>query len=311
MPTLLGPGGLWDAAGAGDQVAGERFQSPCSTDHEHALAAALGYAHGGWPVCPWGQDGNKKYPLTDHGHLDATVNETIIMGWWRQWPNAIPAIATGEPSGIVALDIDVRPNGNGFVSLEYELGTSTHPESPTVHTPRGGCAVLFRWPGHFVKTVAGKLAPFLDIRGDGGSILLPPGPGRWWDPHLGLDTPIAAMPERMHLSEPEKTSVAKLIRPATGLSPYSEAALDGACNIIISAPAGRQEATLNSECFSIGTLAGAGAIPADFARRALLWAANRMTSYDHSRPWKAAELEAKVQRAFGEGMRQPRVCRHG
>jgi hypothetical protein len=45
------------------------------------------------------------------------------------------------------------------------------------------------------------------------------------------------------------------------LSPYAaEAALDSACYVIIGAPNGEQECTLVAECFSIGTLAGAGAI---------------------------------------------------
>jgi hypothetical protein len=65
-------------------------------------------------------------------------------------------------------------------------------------------------------------------------------------------------------------------RSETGLSPYAEAALDSACYVIIGAPNGEQECTMVAECFSIGTLAGAGAIPLGFARRALLWAAQQI-----------------------------------
>src|SRR6202035_4124457 len=103
----------------------------------------------------------------------------------------------------VALDIDIRPDGSGFDSLE-NFGIAFHPESPTAHTPRGGCAVLFRWPGHFVKTCSGELGPHLDIRGDRGSVILPPGPGRYWDSHLGSDTPTPPMPEWMAIMKPEK-----------------------------------------------------------------------------------------------------------
>src|SRR5436309_3268914 len=39
---------------------------------------------------------------------------------------------------------------------------------------------------------------------------------------------------------------------------YVVAALDKAARAIINAPGGEQEATLNAECFSIGTLSGAG-----------------------------------------------------
>jgi putative DNA primase/helicase len=154
---------------------------------------ALDYATLGLRVTPWGTRGNQKFPLTEHGHLDATTDRAIIERWWARWPNAVPAIATGEPSGVVALDIDIRPDGSGFDSLDY-LGITSHPEGPTAHTPQGGCAVLFRWPGCFVKTCSSELGPHLDIRGDGGSLILPQGPGRSWDPILGPDLPLAPMP---------------------------------------------------------------------------------------------------------------------
>jgi hypothetical protein len=40
---------------------------------------------------------------------------------------------------------------------------------------------------------------------------------------------------------------------------------------IVDASAGEQEATINGECFAIGTLAGANGIPTAFARRTLRW----------------------------------------
>ena len=153
-----------------------------------ALTAALDYAARGWPVFPVRFNPDplaRKYPLTPHGMHDATREANTIRTWWRRWPNAVPAILTGEPSGIVGLDIDLRPDGSGFNSLFDllgELGITTHPCAPTAHTPQGGCAVLFRWPGHFVKTCVGELAPHIDIRGDRGSVILPPGPHRCWDP---------------------------------------------------------------------------------------------------------------------------------
>jgi hypothetical protein len=93
------------------------------------------------------------------------------------------------------------------------------------------------------------------------------------------------------------------------LSPYGEAALDNACRRIIAAPAGGQERTLNAECFAIGTLAAAGAISADFARRVLIWTAHRVPDFDRARPWRAGELQRKVERAFADGVRHPREAR--
>jgi hypothetical protein len=55
---------------------------------------------------------------------------------------------------------------------------------------------------------------------------------------------------------------------------YDRIVARDACRRIRNAPAGQQEATLNSECFAIGTLAGANGIPADIALSWLLTAAH-------------------------------------
>jgi len=88
------------------------------------------------------------------------------------------------------------------------------------------------------------------------------------------------------------------------------AALGAAVHRIIGAGNGQQEATLNGEAFAIGILAGAGGIPADFARRVLVWAAEQVPSYDLRRPWRPGEARQKVERAFGHGLRHPRSGGH-
>jgi hypothetical protein len=268
-----------------------------------ALDAALNYADCGWPVSPWMQRGDDKFPLTAHGHSDATTDPSVITAWWRRRPNALVSIVTGEPSGVVALDIDVRPEGSGYDTLEL-LGVVLHPETPTAHSPRGGAHLLFAWPGQHVKTVAGALGPFLDIRGDGGSVILPPGPGRYWDRHLGLDRPLAPMPTWMMLPEPQRPCVGQ--RPAVRqpLSRYGEAALDGAVKAILTAPNGAQRDTLNRECFAVGGLVAGGALPSATALELLLWASRRIVTHDPCRPW--GDTEKLVKAAFVDGLRYPR-----
>jgi putative DNA primase/helicase len=271
------------------------------------LDHALDYAARGWPVSPWVTRGNRKFPLTEHGHLDANTDRTVVNQWWTRWPDAVPAIATGETSGVIALDIDIRPAGSGFDNLN-DLGITFHPEAPTTHTPQGGCAVLFRGPGYFVKTCSGELAPHLDIRGDGGSLILPPGPGRFWDPHLGLNTPLPPMPEWMRIVEPEPQTVletAAPIRPQR-LSRYAEAALDGAVKAIVSAPAGQQRDTFNREIYGIARLVAGGTMPAGLAIESLQWAGRQLRSYDRRRPWRLSELDKMVRAAFVDGLARPR-----
>jgi len=175
-------------------------------------------------------------------------------------------------------------------------------------TPQGGCALLFRWPGHFVKTIAGKLAPHVDIRGDRGSLILPPGPGRFWDPHLGLDTPIPAMPPWMAITEPATLDPPIQRRPVRPqhLSRYAEAALDAAVKTIVGAPAGQQRDTLNREIYSIAQLVAGGVIPAGLAIESLQWAARQLRSHDSRRPWRPGELDKMVRAAFADGLARPR-----
>jgi hypothetical protein len=129
-------------------------------------------------------------------------------------------------------------------------------------------------------------------------------------PHRMIRMPGRAQVAVPELPKPTPQPVAKPIKPEIGLSRYAESALDAACRNILAAPAGEQEATINSEAFSIGTLAGANAIPGDFARRALVWAAHQIRDYDPQRPWRAFDLDHKVNRAFDDWLCHPRAVRH-
>src|SRR5262249_19280760 len=110
--------------------------------------------------------------------------------------------------------------------------------------------------------------------------------------------------------EPERCRAEQPVSRGIGLSRYGEAALDKAARAIIGAPDGQQGATINSECFSIGTLAGAGGVPRALHREVLLWAAQQMRDHDPKRPWRLDKIEFKVARAFADGLRHPRDGRH-
>lgn len=244
------------------------------------------------------------------GFHDASRDPAVIDGWRRRFHQAMFATPTGAEAGLVVLDIDVSDLVDGWHSLE-EMGVTTAPETPMSHTPRGGTHCYFAHPGHFVKTIAGKLGPGLDIRGDGGSVILPYGPGRRWDPHFGPDTLLAPMPTWMVIPEPVAPPMPVGPRPGGNLSRYAEAALDNAVSRILKAGPGAQETTLNGEAFGIGQLAGGSVIPPALALDGLLWAARRIPSYDARRPWRPTDLERKVKAAFTDGIREPRTVPHG
>jgi hypothetical protein len=190
------------------------------------------------------------------------------------------------------------------------LGVSTVPETPVSYSPSGGCHLWFAHPGPgvYIKTVAGKLGPLLDIRGDGGSCTFPAGPGRTWDPHLGPEKPLSPFPAWAAIPEPKAPEIPTTPRPAqVDLSRYATAAMDRAVTRIVTADRGEQETTLNAECYSIGRLVGGGVIPAGLALESLLWAAKKMPSHDARRPWHPVDLDRKVRLSFTHGMAQPRV----
>jgi hypothetical protein len=283
------------------------------------LDQALEYTARGWPLFPCNHDGlRRKSPLTPNGFHDASTDPAAIGAWWRRWPKVLIGVSTGRASRLAVLDVDVKfPDRYGFDTLDV-LGFALLPQTPIAHTRSGGLHLYFSIPeGVDLRNTAGErssgIGPGLDWRGSGGYVIAPsPGSGYGWDPHWNLETAaLAPVPQGLLPRQPEWTTTGRPVKPTTGLSPYAEAALDKACRRIITAPAGEQETTLNGECFGIGTLAGAGAIPAEFARRSLMWAARQMPDHDPRRPWRGSQIEAKADRSFDSGMRHPREARRG
>jgi hypothetical protein len=128
------------------------------------LGAALSYASQGRRVFPVALD---KRPLTEHGFKDATTDEAPVRAWWARWPDAGIATPTG-PDWFV-LDVD---DPQALATLEAEHGHL--PPTVEVVTPRPGLHLHLRGEG--VTTSRGNLPAGIDVRGNGGYVLLPPSP---------------------------------------------------------------------------------------------------------------------------------------
>jgi putative DNA primase/helicase len=102
-------------------------------------------------------------------NLDATIDPETIRAWWTRWPSATVAIRTGAESGIVAIDADLHEAGAAEALAEMHL-----PPTRIHRTPRGGHHYLYQHPGGRVPCSVGKLGTGIDVRGDGGYILVPP-----------------------------------------------------------------------------------------------------------------------------------------
>jgi hypothetical protein len=97
-----------------------------------------------------------------------------VERWAAEYPSGNIGIATGAASGFVALDVDVDKGGaESLAALVTEHGPL--PATVQAQTGSGGAHYLFKLPeGVTVRNSASRIAPGLDIRGDGGQIVVAP-----------------------------------------------------------------------------------------------------------------------------------------
>jgi DNA-binding transcriptional ArsR family regulator len=144
-----------------------QHHNPNTAPGSDKLSAALDYADQGMPVFPCVPEG--KAPLTQRGHLDASTDPDQLRAWWRRWPEANIGVPTGERSGILALDVDHPAALDALEDEHGKLTTRTH------STGSGGMHLLFAYPPcQEIRNSAGKLGEHLDVRGEGGYIIVPP-----------------------------------------------------------------------------------------------------------------------------------------
>jgi putative DNA primase/helicase len=127
-----------------------------------------------------------KHPRTRNGLLDATCDADRIQSWWEASPAANVALVTGKEAGIWVLDVDGEKGG--LESIDELI--SVHGELPLtwcVETGGDGLHLWFAWDGVVVRNSVGVIGPGLDVRGEGGYVIVPPSrhrsglPYRWAD----------------------------------------------------------------------------------------------------------------------------------
>ena len=133
------------------------------------FAQAMAFAEGGVSVFPCVP--GEKRPLTARGFLDASTDPKQIRTWWTASPTANIATPTGRP-GFDVLDVDVRPDGSGWVALRrlQEAGLIDG-WIRAVRTPSGG--LHLNYPGTAQRNGSMR-GQHVDFRGVGGYVLLPP-----------------------------------------------------------------------------------------------------------------------------------------
>src|SRR5215218_1943632 len=199
------------------------------------LKAALAVARNGKPVFPCKPSG--KEPLTKRGHLEATTDPRKIHMWWKRWPDANIGVPTGSRSGVLVLDVD---HPAGLDALEAKHGKL--PATRTHATGSGGMHFLLTYPaGVEIRNSAGKLAEGLDVRGEGGYIIVPP--SRTTRPYEVLDAlPLADLPGWLTeaLAALHRTmGKVRSVTTVASISAYGPPIFEGARDDILARIAGR------------------------------------------------------------------------
>ncbi|MBW1640029.1 DNA primase [Microbacterium resistens] len=135
--------------------------------------AAMRLAEAGVPVIPCVP--GEKRPLTRHGFHEASVDLAQVVTWWHRWPSANIGIPTGTVSGVDVVDVDRKPDGNGFDAFSRARRAGlVGGWVAVVRTPSGGAH--FYHPADTDRPQPSWQAATarIDFRGTGGYVIVPP-----------------------------------------------------------------------------------------------------------------------------------------
>lgn len=158
---------------------------------EHRAAQILSLAAGGWRLFPVESRG--KRPLFKEWQKRATCDANTLCDWAQEFPDCNWGLACGPGSGVWVLDVD----GDDGEAAIWEL-CREHGEAWTLTLTAiaaRGPHLYYGYPGHrIIRNSASKLARKLDVRGDGGYVVVPPSvhPSghvyRWAEPDRSITT---------------------------------------------------------------------------------------------------------------------------
>jgi hypothetical protein len=241
-----------------------------------ALPTALTLAARGFAVFPCRPD---KAPACPHGHLDASRDPATVRDLWRRWPGDLIGTPTGIVNGFDVLDIDPRHGGDMWHAAHMGRLPSTR-----IHQTRsGGLHILFRH-AEGVRNSAGKIAPGVDVRGEGGFVIWWPaagcsvlhgGPQAPWPTWLLAvlrPPPALPVPATLHRSDPRPA----IVTPKTHVMRLIERALFR----VRTASPGQRHAKLRAAACTLGGLLDAGDFTEAEAERELLAAVKAAGGHD-------------------------------
>lgn len=243
-----------------------------------ALETALQLAAQGYPVFPCGR--NKRPAISEddggHGFHDATADESQVRELFGRAPHAtLVGSPTGEKTGFDVLDVDPR---NGGEMWEHE-NLHRLPETRIHQTPGGGRHYLFRHAhgvrnssGHLKKDGSvGGIALGVDVRGDGGYVILPPCAGY----EVVHEADIAEWPDWLldiilREPEPQRPKLNGHHHPIEIESRRLDGFVRSISDRVSRAPEGAKHFTLRNAALSLGGIMDAAGLSEEAATQLLL-----------------------------------------
>lgn len=133
---------------------------------------ALEYADSGWCVLPVTPNDKKPMLRSWERYINEKPNRELLRSWFDKLPAAGIGAVTGGISGIVVVDVDTRSG------LDYRSITAKYPTGRIARTKSGGHHLYYRHPNYEVRNRV-NIVEGVDVRGDGGFIVLPPSHGQY------------------------------------------------------------------------------------------------------------------------------------
>jgi hypothetical protein len=274
------------------------------------LDAALGYAARKLPVFP--VIPRAKLPAIKGGFHSATTNPETVKRFWRRADCNI-GIPTGAASGFWVLDIDGDKGAASLATLESEHGSL--PPTRQVVTGGGGRHLWFKYTAP-VACSAGKIAPGLDTRGDGGFVVCPPSlhaNGNVYKWSIDSVTELAVAPcwlielvRKKPTPSISERALAAIRRPTGGgQNAYGTAALEDEIAALASTPPGQRNHALNAAAFALFQLVAGGELDENEVIGRLVAAAhaNGLMTDRNDGP---AKVWATIQSGRRAGLQSPR-----
>jgi hypothetical protein len=134
--------------------------------HSTMLHAAASLSLSGVPIFPVKAD---KSPHITSWQQKATTDQAMVKQWWTKWPKANMAMPTGAPSGLVAVDVDVKNGVNGYESLSIIQAMFGEQSTRRIETPSGGIHLIYTSNQKVMNKIG--ILDGIDVRGDGGYIV--------------------------------------------------------------------------------------------------------------------------------------------